>query len=156
MKKLKDLKALLFLSLTLLLGMQSCSVGGLLIGSIVDGAVKTEYDLPIAEGDGWINPEIENCNLQLALENGTLVFGEYKGQELINSDSDSIYLILVERKGKIKKIPHHIIAHTLVFRKKKNRAKTGFIAGAAVDVFIVILVATTGGLNYNVGWSGPI
>jgi hypothetical protein len=154
MKKANNLISMIAFSTMILFLFQSCSVGGLLIGSMMDGTDDTNYEAPIKTGDGWVTPDSKNDEARILLNNGKSVKGKYEGTEKIYSGDDFTDVVLIKTNNLIKKIPVDIIAHTKIYKKKSNHAESGFRAGLVVDLFIVAIVVVSGGPSFSLGWSG--
>ncbi|NNF34642.1 MAG: hypothetical protein HKN68_11060 [Saprospiraceae bacterium] len=156
MKKTHNLISMIAFTSIIVFFMQSCSVGGLLIGSIMDSTDDTDYEVPIKTGEGWIAPDSKNDEARILLNNGKSVKGKYLGTEKIYSGGDSIDVVLIKSNNQIKKIPVDIIAYTKIHKNNKNHAQSGFLVGIGVDLFIVAMVAASGGFSFGPAWSGSI
>ncbi len=133
----------------LIFSMQSCSVGGFLVGSIMDNNDDKDYSIPIEQGGGWITPSSNNYNVRLLLDNGKSIEGEYKGMKTISQGENLAKVVNVKAQKTLKNIPVKMVAHTKIYHKKKDYSSSGFKSGLVVDLVIVALVAASGGLSFS-------
>ena len=124
------------ISLIIILSFYGCSIGGLLIGSIADANNSNSHDEALQSGEGWIQPENNDLQVKLILNNGAALEGNFIDEEIITAEGSSKEVILFNTKGKIKKIPTDMIAYTSLFPKKKNSSQTGFFIGLGIDIII--------------------
>ena len=140
----------------LLFTSQSCSVVGLGIGAALDAGDDRDYEVPINEGEGWIEPENNKFNLRLILSTGSIAYGEYRGMDVHRHGGVTTDIVLVRVNKTFKRIPVSMVNYTYIYHRKRNRTMTGLYIGLGLDLATVFAIAAGGGFSMGPIFTGPI
>lgn len=151
MKKLNYRNTIYIILIMSCFSMQSCSVGGLLIGSVMDSADDTNNDLAMIEGNGWISPESTKYNVRIRLTNGNSVYGNYHGEDIYRQGEVETGIVLIMVGKTIKRIPAERIEYTFIYREKKSKAMSGVAIGMSIDMMILLGILSSGGFGLGLG-----
>ena len=135
--------------------MQSCSILGLVGGTIADNKAEKKDNTVMVEGQGWIQPEKKNQHVELLLKNKRIVIGKYKGLSQLVMHDRTYDIVTVESRKDRMKIEVADIENTRIFRERKDRSYKGFVVGLTFDIAFILIALTQddlisiGGFSWN-------
>ncbi len=120
--------------------MQSSTVSGLLVGSLIEKGSNHDQEFPIQSGDGWVMPQNLKTKVSILLTNGKRIDGKYEKTVKQHDGEKTLDVVLIKKKKLTLTIPILVIAYTKVFKENRNKAQAGMMVGLGIDILLITTV----------------